>query len=1052
MFSNTDKFRQAAIFFEKNKCFTKYQRGTIPYKEFWEAEDLKCRYGVEIDGVRITGPHYFYLNYSQMLAKDEETNRKRMIFPRFLDIDYDYFHIVERAKIEKKGVILVKPRRTGFSYKNAALVTHEYNFYRDAKCIIGSFRSTLSENTMGMVLDNMNFLDKNTEWKKQRNPDTKEFVKARYKENIGGIEVWKGYNSQVQTLTFKDNPFASVGKSSNIFIFEEAGTFENLINSYNMTEPCWKDGEDMIGIPIVFGTGGDMEGGTRDFHQMFYDPDKYNLLSFDNIWEEGKEGTKCGWFVPSTRGRLGDYKGVPLVDKDGNSNEVFALESIRNLRTIKKGRSGNINDTITQYPLTPSEAFLRRKGNIFPTIELSEWLAEIETKERYRAMGKTGELYFDNENKIKFRLDGDLEPILNFPPKDGDNKDGCVVIYEEPEVFEGGIPYGLYIAGCLTPGEKVLTDKGLKSVQDVKLNDKLINKDGEEVDIINLQKYDKINEPTYKIKVSNTQRRTRFTKEHPIYISKPYYNSDKTLNVDKFNFNFKTVDKIKVGDWTKVPNIYTRIIKDDVILNHWKNTSRIDKQISNPLLNEDFWWIVGLWLGDGWCESNGYKVSICFNKKETKYIDKLIKISETIFKRHCDIRTRGNCVQVSFCFQELNTFLTTHFNKYSYSKNIPEWVKYLPEYLKKQLILGYLDSDGSIIKGNSYTTEFVSINLELLEGIQDMLFSMNIVSSLNKLRDAGTMKIINRYCETKPCYHLRLNYTDTIKFYNLYNNQQHNHKLSRINIKDIKNKRISKRDCFISEDNNYIYFKIKEIEKATYTGIVYNFECNTHTFMCHHITTHNCDPYDQDKSQTGSLGSFFVYKTFVTANKTSHIIVAEYTGRPEFADIFYENCRRLCMFYNAKCLYENQLKGFKVYFETKNSLHYLYQQPAIINDIVKDSRVNRGYGIHMNRGSGGNNGIKDQCEIYLKQWLLEERNGPDERKILNLHTIFSIPLLKELILYDRDGNFDRVIAFMLCILQSKENHKVHIEENQPTIVDFDPFFKRTHFKKYNTQD
>ncbi len=657
MFKDIDKFREAAIFFNKNKRYTNYPKGTLPFKEYWEQEHFKCMVGVEIDGVRITGPHYFYLNYTKILCTDEETNRARMMFPRFLDIDYDYFHIVERAKVEKKGVILVKPRRTGFSYKNAALVTHEYNFYRDARCIIGSFRSTLSENTMGMVLDNMNFLDKNTEWRKQRNPDTKDFVKARYKENIGGIDVWKGYNSQVQTLTFKDNPFASVGKLANLFIFEEAGTFENLISSYNITEPCWKDGENTRGIPIVFGTGGDMEGGTKDFHQMFYDPEKYNLLSFDNIWEEGKQGTKCGWFLPATRGRLGDFNGKPLVDKDGNSNEELALESIKLLRTQKIGKSGNINDTITQYPLTPSEAFLRKKGNIFPTIELSEWLAEIETKSKYKNIGKKGELYFDIENKIKFKLDPDLEEITNFPVKDTDSKDGCVVIYEEPEQYGGQIPYGLYIAGC--------------------------------------------------------------------------------------------------------------------------------------------------------------------------------------------------------------------------------------------------------------------------------------------------------------------------------------------------------------------------------------------------------DPYDQDKSQTDSLGSFFVYKTFITANKTSNIIVAEYTGRPEFADTFYENCRKLCMYYNAKCLYENQLKGLKTYFEIKRSTHYLYEQPGIIKDIVKDSRVNRGYGIHMNRGTGGASGIKDQCEIYLKQWLLEEKSGPDDTKILNLHTIFSQGLLKELIRYDRDGNFDRVIAFMLCILQQKENHKIHIEENVPTYMEIDKFFTRQHYKKYN---
>lgn len=190
-----------------------------------------------------------------------------------------------------------------------------------------------------------------------------------------------------------------------------------------------------------------------------------------------------------------------------------------------------------------------------------------------------------------------------------------------------------------------------------------------------------------------------------------------------------------------------------------------------------------------------------------------------------------------------------------------------------------------------------------------------------------------------------------------------------------------------------------------------------------------CDPYDQDKSESGSLGSFFVYKRFYRADRTHDILVAEYTSRPDTAEQFYENCRKLCMYYNAKVLYENQLKGLKVYFEQKNALQYMCEQPGIIRDMVKDSRVQRGYGIHMNRGSNGSSGIKDQCELYLKKWLYEEVDGETEgTKVVRFQTIKSIPLLKELIAYDRDINTDRVIAVMLCVLQTYELHRIHVEE------------------------
>lgn len=655
-FKGIDELRKSAIHFETHGIYTTLPKGTTAYKEYWLEENRRCKEGMTNSyGITITGVHYFYLNFVQIKAEDEETGRKKFKFPRFLDIDYDYFHLIEVCRLQKKGLIFSKPRRTGFSYKNAALITHEYNFYRDSKCVIGAFLDKLSTTTMNMVLDNMNFLNANTEWRKQRNPDTKDFVKARFQANIDGVTIWKGYNSEVSKLTFKDNPFAAVGLSTSIFVFEEAGTLNNLVAAYNIAEPCWKDGETMIGIPIVFGTGGDMEGGTVDFAKMFYDPKTYNLLEFDNIWEPGKENTQCGWFIPATRGRLGKYKNKALVDVSGNSNEDLALEAILSLRDIKRLGSDPkaIQDTITQYPLTPAESFLRSSGAIFSSIEMMEWLSKLETIPHLRENKKKGELYFEEGQELKFKLNPDLNDIINFPLKQDDRKTGCVVIWEDPIANP---PFGLYVAGC--------------------------------------------------------------------------------------------------------------------------------------------------------------------------------------------------------------------------------------------------------------------------------------------------------------------------------------------------------------------------------------------------------DPYDQDKSGTGSLGSIFIYKRFINNGITYNQIVAEYTGRPERADDFYETCRRLCIYYNAKCLYENQLKGLKIYFEQKNSLHYLCEQPGIIKDIVKDSRVQRGFGIHMNRGTGGASGIKDQCEIYLRQWLYSEREDIDGNKIFNLHTIKSIPLLKEMIAYEREGNYDRVIAFMLCILQAQEMHRVHIEQTTPQmLIDLDPFFQKSYFKK-----
>lgn len=201
------------------------------------------------------------------------------------------------------------------------------------------------------------------------------------------------------------------------------------------------------------------------------------------------------------------------------------------------------------------------------------------------------------------------------------------------------------------------------------------------------------------------------------------------------------------------------------------------------------------------------------------------------------------------------------------------------------------------------------------------------------------------------------------------------------------------------------------------------------------------DPVDQDESpDSPSLMSTFIYKTFQTFDRTYNIIVAEYTGRPERTDEAYEITRRLLLYYNAQCLYENMLTGFKAYMQQKRSLHLLKVQPGILKKMVPNSKVKREYGIHMTKE------IKKQMELYIRDWLLEERGVDDDGKVtLNLHKIYSIPLLQELILYDRERNTDRVIAFGLVIIAKEDNYLVSVEKERKTMKNSD-FWKKKLFK------
>lgn len=65
---DTDKFRQAAIFFQQHGCYTLAPRGTTDYNKYWEQETDRCINGYTApDGEGITGYNYFYLNYSPIM-------------------------------------------------------------------------------------------------------------------------------------------------------------------------------------------------------------------------------------------------------------------------------------------------------------------------------------------------------------------------------------------------------------------------------------------------------------------------------------------------------------------------------------------------------------------------------------------------------------------------------------------------------------------------------------------------------------------------------------------------------------------------------------------------------------------------------------------------------------------------------------------------------------------------------------------------------------------------------------------------------------------------
>jgi hypothetical protein len=181
------------------------------------------------------------------------------------------------------------------------------------------------------------------------------------------------------------------------------------------------------------------------------------------------------------------------------------------------------------------------------------------------------------------------------------------------------------------------------------------------------------------------------------------------------------------------------------------------------------------------------------------------------------------------------------------------------------------------------------------------------------------------------------------------------------------------------------------------------------------------DPYDDDTGT--SLGSVFVFDTF------NQCIVAEYTGRPNFADDFFEIVRKLSVFYEAECCYESNKKGLFNYFSQKNCLYLLSDNPSILVDkeLAKGHQIgNKSKGIHATAE------INAWARRLQRDWLLKDASGifqeynEDGDQItqkLNLHTIKSTPYMEELIAWNGDINTDRVSAMGMVMILNEEYKK-----------------------------
>lgn len=377
----------------------------------WEKEEIRR---IREGHFGVSGKMYFWMNYVKM-----SDLRSGLIRPEFRTSQNNWFN--ELTKCEDgsgRGMICVKRRRGGFSWMEAADVLHDAitkpmrHFGMTSKTeqdAIELFKK------VSFIYDNLPaFLQP-----KIASKSAKSILFGIKTTNEKGSPVIKGLRSEVVLRAPTDTSWE--GYALKKLIIDEGGKVTNLRQIFSYAEATMLQGTRRLGIPVIFGTSGDVGKEGKELMEMWYNASTYKLEQFF----------------------YGGWMGIDeLVDEFGNDNVEEAVRWIVYTRKQKEALSSKeYIDFIQQFPLTVQEAF---------TANTDTGLGNKIKLEKQRNS------LLENPPQKKrgyFMLDKAGKPQFIPSPR------GQCIIFEEPEPQYKD----LYVAGC-DPTDHETTAKDVSSL------------------------------------------------------------------------------------------------------------------------------------------------------------------------------------------------------------------------------------------------------------------------------------------------------------------------------------------------------------------------------------------------------------------------------------------------------------------------------------------------------------------------------------------------------------------------------------------------------------
>ena len=414
--------------------------GTPEYETFWSEQLYRCINGYQTGGIFIPGRFYYYMNFNNM------NTVHGIITPDFCDMHLELCYIIEWCKANGKNLIIGKKRRAGISeFTQKAVIDHGYRFSESYQAGIAAGQKKYAEDFMTKWEDSEALLQ--SEFRVNsllNNPDE---VVSGYELMDGGKTTLKNNACKIFVRTMHNNPNMFKGLFLNDVVAEESGEFENLCEFISATNDCLMDGDTQVGMFMIYGTGGNINKGSKDFKKVWENPNDYNAVKYLITGDRFKKpfyggATRFGKDVSVTPNLLKKYKPYQIV---GMEDTEAAMENIMEERErLKKGDLKKYMEHLQNNPINEAEIFRKMFSNNFDIQKINSQQDEITINKNKYSKWKlewvTKEGTLERVNPLRVKA---------IPAKDTDDEGDCILILDEyhpdkkyKNLYVGGIdPY-----------------------------------------------------------------------------------------------------------------------------------------------------------------------------------------------------------------------------------------------------------------------------------------------------------------------------------------------------------------------------------------------------------------------------------------------------------------------------------------------------------------------------------------------------------------------------------------------------------------------------------